>query len=328
MDRAIMANLLKLTGDNWYEWKKEIETYFLLIGCGGHVGSTRSLDEKRSEWDTLDQKVYAIIWFLIDPSHRSSIITTNSGKEAWTKIVTEYQKDSPTNRILLRRQFYSLTHYPALSISQFIDDVASTTRKLEAIGHKPDDVEVSDRILIGLDPSWSTVRTTLMFQTKSLTIDEITAALKQYEANESSAEGGVKREPGESALYAKGQGGGSRVKDHGGEGFDWGNSKNREGVCWRCGRPGHIAQFCVADMPEDVKREILNRPASRANVAVVVEADSDSEEALFAFASTYTNPSPFDPTTTSLSVVPKEKKNRRPRCRSKGREDSDVVFNF
>jgi len=320
-----MATLPKLTGDNWYEWKKEIETYFLLIGCGGHVGSTRPLDEKRLEWDTLDQKVYAIIWFHLDPSHRSSIITTNSGKEAWTIIVTEYQKDSPTNRILLRRQFYSLTHDPALPISQFIDDVASITRKLHAIGHKPNDVEVSDKILIGLDPSWSTVRTTLMFQAKPLTVDEITAALRQYEANESSAEEGVKREPGESALYAKGRGGGSRqkAKDHGDEGFDWGNSKNREGVCWRCGRSGHIAQFCVADMPENVKREILDRSVSRANIAVVVEAGSDSEEALFAFASAYTNPSLSDFTTTSLSVVPKEKKNRRPRCRSKGREDSD-----
>lgn len=325
MDRAFISTLPKLTGDNWYEWKKEIETYFLLIGCGGHVGSTRPLDEKRSEWDTLDQKVYAIIWFLIDPSHRSSIITTNSGKEAWTKIITEYQKDSPTNRILLRQQFYSLTHDPALPISHFIDDVASSTRKLNAIGHKPNDIEVSDKILIGLDPSWSALRTTLMFQTKSLTIDEITTALRQYEANESSAEGGVKREPGESALYAKGRGGGSRqkAKDCGDEGFDWGNSKDRQGVCWRCGRPGHIAQFCVADMPEDVKREILDRPVSHANIAVVVSGEGDFDEDLFAFASAYTNPSLSDSTTTSLSVVPKEKKNRRPRCRSKGRKDSD-----
>ena len=36
-----MSRLLKLTGTNWYEWQKEIETYFMLIGCRGHVSSTK-----------------------------------------------------------------------------------------------------------------------------------------------------------------------------------------------------------------------------------------------------------------------------------------------
>lgn len=41
-------------------------------------------------------------------------------------------------------------------------------------------------------------------------------------------------------------------------------------VCWRCGRPKHVAANCVATMPEDVKRRILN--GDHANVAIVEEA--------------------------------------------------------
>ncbi|KAF7372534.1 CCHC-type domain-containing protein [Mycena venus] len=50
--------------------------------------------------------------------------------------------------------------------------------------------------------------------------------------------------------------------------FDWGNSKERDGVCHHCGRSGHIARRCIADMPEDVKNKIL---ASNNSAAVVEE---------------------------------------------------------
>ena len=65
----------------------------------------------------------------------------------------------------------------------------------------------------------------------------------------------------ETLLYANktghhgSRGGGFRSKF---EDLDWGNSKRHEGVCWRCGRSGYIAQNCVANMPADVKECILN----------------------------------------------------------------------
>ena len=54
------------------------------------------------------------------------------------------------NRLLLRQQFFSVTHDPAVPVSTFIDDIFSIVRKLDAIGHKPTDLEVSDEILLGL----------------------------------------------------------------------------------------------------------------------------------------------------------------------------------
>ena len=47
------------------------------------------------------------------------------------------------------------------------------------------------------------VCTTLMLQLKTLTIEEITSALKQYEANKSSSELAVKKEAGEASLLAR-----------------------------------------------------------------------------------------------------------------------------
>src|ERR1700691_134511 len=279
MDRAVMSQLPKLTGTHWYEWQKKIETYFMLIGCGGHMGSTKPEGDKGSEWDQVDQKVYAVIWFLVDPNYRGPIITSKSGKAAWAKLVAEYQKDNATNELMLHQQFYSIIHDPAIPVADFIEGVLLVARKLDAIGHKPSDTEISDKILIGLDNSWSPVRTTLTLRSTSPTVDEITSALKQYEANEM----GVKQESADSVLYAKGRGGGPKRRgdvDDGDEDFDWGNTKNREGVCFRCGRPRHIAQFCVANMPDDVKHRILNHSAHTATI----DPDDRNNDSLFAFA--------------------------------------------
>ena len=121
-------------------------------------------------------------------------------------------------------------------------------------------------------------------------IELITSALKQFEANESlvAAPGPLvkveKSEPSlaESALYIKSRGGGSKgSKGHGRnfEEYDWGNTKEREGVCWRCGRENHVARNCVADMPEEVKQKVINH-------ALVTDTDLDATSPeLFAFVS-------------------------------------------
>ena len=112
------------------------------------MGSTRPGGDKGSEWDVVDQKVYAIIWFLVDPNHCSPIITTKSGKEAWEKSIVEYQKDNATNWLMLHQEFYSIKHDPALPVTEFIKGVLSVACKLNMIRHEPSDTEVSDNILI------------------------------------------------------------------------------------------------------------------------------------------------------------------------------------
>jgi len=292
-DKAILASLPKLNGSNWFEWKKEAETFLLLAGLDGIIDAEEvPTGAKAAEWTTKDRKTYAYLFFLIEPNYRAPIIDFKSGREAWKKLVTEYEKDNATSRMALRQRFYSLTHDPTVGITIFIDAVFSVVRQLDAIGHKPDQLEISDKLLIGLHQSWAPVRTALTLRENSEKpeLEKITSALKQFEANESlvAAPGPlIKAEEseltlGESALYVKSQGGGSKgYKGHGrySEECDWGNTKEKEGVCWRCGCEGHIAKLCVADMPEDIKRKVLDH----AHVADTASGAMLSE--LFAFAS-------------------------------------------
>jgi Zinc knuckle len=52
--------------------------------------------------------------------------------------------------------------------------------------------------------------------------------------------------------------------------------KEHEGVCWQCGREGHMAKNCVANMPDDVKCKVIDH---------VHIASTSPDEELFAFAS-------------------------------------------
>ena len=54
---------------------------------------------------------------------------------------------------------------------------------------------------------------------------------------------------------------------------DWGNSEGKDGVCFCCGHPGHVAAKCIADMPQEVKDHIIS------GIAHVVREDKSDESA-------------------------------------------------
>ena len=174
----------------------------------------------------------------------------------------------------LRQRLYSLSHNPAIGVMSFVNEVLTVVRQLESIKRKPQKDETTDKLLIGLHSSFAAIHTKLALHMPEPSIKEITAALKEFENNETlkpsfstPIDSAIKEE---SLLYANkahrhGSGGGvprTRYDD-----FDWGNMKNGDGVCFCCGRSSHVAQNCMADMPTDVKERILNYHAHRAHIA-------------------------------------------------------------
>ena len=125
-DKAILATLPKLNGSNWFEWKKEAETFLLLAGLDGIIDAKEvPTGAKATEWNSKDRKTYAYLFFLIKLNHRAPIIDMKSSQDAWKKLMSEYKKDSAITRMALRQQFYLLTHNPTVGIVVFIDAVFS-----------------------------------------------------------------------------------------------------------------------------------------------------------------------------------------------------------
>ena len=125
--------------------------------------------------------------------------------------------------MVLCQQFYSLMHDPAVNIIIFTDAILSIVQQL-GVGHKPDDLKISNKLLIGLHKSWAPFCTALLLCEKpeKPEIEKITSVLKQFEANEllvAVPGPPVKIEQSELslaelALYSKSQGAGSK-KGHG-----------------------------------------------------------------------------------------------------------------
>jgi hypothetical protein len=250
-NKSIQASIAKLNATNWHTWSKEVETYLTMEDLWDVIDPDEAEPTIASAIKR-DKKAFAQIWFLVDADSREPIVETKSGRTAWASLKAEYEKDNPSTRLNLRQRFHSITHDLTVGVIPFTNEVLGVVRQLDAIGRKPLDDEIADRLLIGLDSSFTAVRTHLALRVPAPNIKQIIAALKEYEENE------AKPTMNPLALYAKPafmKNRNPRGKEN--QECDWGNRSRKEGVCWRCGRAGHVAQNCIADMPAEEKARIL-----------------------------------------------------------------------
>ena len=120
----------------------------------------------------------------MEPNCRDAIVEVKSGREAWAALKAEHEKDTPSTRMNLHQRFYSLSHDPTVDVMPFINDVFSVVRQLESIKRKPQTDEITDKLLIGLNSSFSTIHTNLSLCVPEPSVKEITAMLKEFEDNE------------------------------------------------------------------------------------------------------------------------------------------------
>ena len=99
-EKTILFTLPKFNGTNWFEWKKQVET-FLMLGSLDEVidAGVDSVGKKDAGWIEKDRKAYAYIFFLVEPNYRALILDIKSGREAWNKLVSEHEKDNAKTRI-------------------------------------------------------------------------------------------------------------------------------------------------------------------------------------------------------------------------------------
>ena len=144
----------------------------------------------------------------------------------------------------------------------------SLSNQLAAIKHPLNATEITDIILLRLHESFSSVRSALITCKEEPTLTEIIATVKEHEAHMVitnhllTVTSGSADITGKNLYFAGRQWkqGGVRKSASKAE-VDWGNSKGTDGVCFRCGHPGHVAAKCIADMPQEVKDHIVSNAA-------------------------------------------------------------------
>jgi len=167
--------------------------------------------------------------------------------------------------------FYSVRHDPTKPVSLFIETVQSISRQLKTIGHAPGPNEVEDIILLRLDSSFEPIRSSLITRKDIPTLIEIIAAVKQFEQNQEiiNPDRWAKKEEDIDAMVSAKTFGTKFTT------FDWGNQEKRDGVCYRCGKSGHVAAKCIHDMPKKVKDAIIGNKSEESAEVAQIEEDFD-----------------------------------------------------
>jgi len=352
---TLLSGITKFNGQNWTTFKKDVEVYFAMDGYWDVITKTKPTEAAAAAiWDTMDRKAYSFLYFLIEPIHQSIIIELNSGTAAWKALKAEYEKDSCAARLSLRQQFYNIHHDSSQPVSIFINEVQSISRQLTAISRPPGKDEVEDLILLRLDPSFEAIRSSLITRATSPSLTEIISAIKQFEINQrvshgSSASPLIKTEANEAlAAYHKGSSRKPRhghfdgnipgsessvfgpvpLKDHR---FDWGNTNNTPGACFRCGITGHVAAKCVHDMPPQIKFGIINAlPNQIKPSANLVEHNEDD----YAFLSQVDNvallsvPEDSGSALTTVQDIPKTTRHVRTKRKSSKKDTGQEKYCF
>jgi hypothetical protein len=201
----------------------------------------------------------------------------------------KFETDKALLRLMLCQHLYSLHHDTKDLVSTFIDAVRTVTCQLSDIGRPVLDDETGDIIILGLHKLFVPICSALLAQKTQPTLTEIIDAVEAFEASERVATR-AHLEPtisyGDSAMYTSVSKRTHAPMDP--SDFDWGNNTRHPNACDRCGRIGHPAARCFADMLRNVRATMLEAHMCHTNDIAIDSAASvapGNDDKLFVFVS-------------------------------------------
>ncbi|KAJ8486898.1 hypothetical protein ONZ45_g14517 [Pleurotus djamor] len=236
---SLLANVPKLNGDNYHDWKFAMSMVLRRAGCWEVVSGETKKPTTRdglAEWEKKAEEGFTAIGLTIEPSQYNYLRTCVSGVDAWGSLCNIYEKNSRATRISLKRQFYGYHHEISRPIRTYLAEITALGQRLRAIGVELSDEDLVDVIIYNLDEEYSSIAATLAASKDDLKVTDVTSALLDEESRKQLHDPGVPKR--EIALYA---------------------SRRRTLECWNCGKTGHRQSQCRAPKKTE--------PAAQANVA-------------------------------------------------------------
>jgi hypothetical protein len=264
---SILNSVPKLKGEsNYVDWKfamtlalRRLKKFDVVSGV---TKKPKPTSTGFADWNTAAVDALTDIGLTIDPSQYVHIRACADGAEAWEALAAIYEKPSRANRIAIKRKLYGYIHQVDKPIQDYISAITTLAARLDAISCALTATDITDILIFNLDPTYSTIASTLAASTEELTVATVSGMLIDEERRKQGMEGNAER--GGDAMYAR---------------YDAMYARHapvRRGSmsCYRCGEPGHLAKDCTA-------------PAPVHNAAVAFDGDSALtavlNEDLFAF---------------------------------------------
>ncbi|KAM3396367.1 hypothetical protein P3S68_005373 [Capsicum galapagoense] len=165
---------IKLAGNhNFTTWKAQVSMLMHRHNIFGHLDGTiaappTTLTENNGStpnpayinWFRQDQLVQNTILASVEPTLASIVATAQTANKAWASLHTAFANKSHTRLISLQDQLARITK-DSRPVTDYLRDIWSTADEL-AIGGAPiTDVQLTVRILQGLDPEYKAISATI-----------------------------------------------------------------------------------------------------------------------------------------------------------------------
>ncbi|OAV90431.1 hypothetical protein PTTG_28319 [Puccinia triticina 1-1 BBBD Race 1] len=139
--------------------------------------------EIAADWDALsDLACHTIRLTLSDPlSQRYRKV--KPAPRLYSTIVNAYEKNTRARRMRLHEAFWNARHDPNEPIALWIGHVRVAADDLLTVKELPTDRQIADRLVGGLDSSWSNVRDAIVYTANEMSLDDVIGAMEAHEVS-------------------------------------------------------------------------------------------------------------------------------------------------
>ncbi|KAA1083606.1 hypothetical protein PGT21_000814 [Puccinia graminis f. sp. tritici] len=155
-----------------------------------NTSSSRPVDSKgynpkeiKEDWDALSEMACSTIRLTLTDPLAQRYRKVKPASCLFSTIVNAYEKNTRARRIRLQESFWTARHDPNKPIALWIGCLRVAADELLSIGELPTDRQIADRLVGGLDSSWSAVRDSIMYTAIEMSLDDTIGALEAHEVS-------------------------------------------------------------------------------------------------------------------------------------------------
>eukprot|EP00794_Sanderia_malayensis_P003880 gene3880-4423_t len=230
MAEAERWSVEKLNGGNWITWKFQMSHVLKAkqlwkIVSGEEIPDPAWNQRALLNFQERKQKAFTTIVMAVEPALLYLVTTTEGPKAAWDALATQFERNTLSNRIFLKKKYFRMEMQEGESLQIHLKNMKELTDQLAAIECEITEEDQVVTLLGSLPRNFDTLVTTLEARTDYLSLTEVQQAL----IHEDSKMRGVDRSHTDAALM------GTHRK----------STKKKIGMkCFGCGQLGHFHRDC------------------------------------------------------------------------------------
>ena len=233
----------KFNGKNNFEiWKVKMHDLLVQHGVAKALlgKSKQPYNITDNEWAEMDERAISAIRLCLADDVLFNIVSETTAAGLWTKPEKLYMTKSLTNRILLKRQLYSLRMKEGTSIADHLNAFNTLLVQLQSIEVKIPSEDKAITLLCSLPESWDHFVTSIsLSSSETIEFDDVVASLLSEETRRKSHSETSTSE----AIIVRGRSK-ERCPRKPSDSLSKSKGKKSKLKCWFCGKSGHLKKDC------------------------------------------------------------------------------------